>query len=209
MLEYNGWNPQKLKEFEKNIAEIYEKGLIHSPIHLEGSLDGKLEEFLIEFFKKNKIDKNTWIATTHRSHYLWLLSGRDPEELKKQILEGHSMHIFGHKFITSAIVGGISPIALGIAKGLAMKGSKEKVYCFCGDMSSTGGLFSECVRYAKGYNLPITYIVLDNKFSVRASTEATWGLRKGENKVIKITYNRIWQHAGCSKEGENKKYIMF
>jgi len=194
---------KKIKNFEKEIASIYESGKIKSPIHLDGSIDNKLENFLIDFFQKNKIDKNTWVASTHRSHLLWLLSRRDPEELKRQILEGHSMHIFGHKFITSSIVGGICPIALGIAKSLAMMGSNEKIYCFIGDMAATSGLFSECIRYAEGWNLPIMYIVLDNKYSVRVNTKEVWGVRKKENKVIKISYKRKYPHAGSGK------YVMF
>lgn len=209
MLEYKGFTVEKLKRFEEEIAEIYLQGLIHAPCHLEGSLDGKLETWLINFFKDNNINKDTWIFGTHRNHYLWLLSGRDPEELKKQILEGHSMHIFGHKFFTSAIVGGANPIALGVSKALAMKGSKEKVFCFLGDMAASGGLFNESLKYAEGFNLPIVYIILDNGKSVSSSTEHTWGLRNGKNKVTSISYERIYLHGGASKENEQKKFVMF
>ena len=200
---------QELLDFESDIADLYNKGLIHSPIHLDNSTDGSLENFLIKFFKDNNINKETWLFSTHRNHIPWLLSGRSPEELKKQILEGHSMHIFGHKFFTSAIVGGIAPIALGVAKALAMKKSDEKVFCFLGDMSGESGLVTECIKYAEGWDLPIIYVILDNKKSVRANTKATWGQREGKNKVVKISYDRVFQHAGGSKEGEEKRYIMF
>jgi TPP-dependent pyruvate/acetoin dehydrogenase alpha subunit len=132
-----------------------------------------------------------------------LLSGRSAEELEKQILEGHSMHIFGRKFFTSAIVSGIAPIALGVAKALRMKNSEEKVYCFLGDMSASGGLVKECIQYAEGWDLPIVYVILDNCMSVRACTEAVWGQRNGKDKVIKIKYERIFPHAG------NGSYVMF
>lgn len=201
-------NKEFLLDFEKEIGSIYEKGAIRAPIHLEGSKEGDLEDFLIKFFKDNKIDKNTWCFSTHRSHYIWLLSGRDPEELKQQIIEGHSMHIFGHKFFTSAIVSGVAPIALGVSKGLAMKGSKEKVYCFIGDMAGSGGLVYECIKYAEGWNLPIVYVILDNCFSVRANTCSTWGSREGKDKVIKYKYNRIYNHAGPYEQGK-QKYVMF
>jgi pyruvate dehydrogenase E1 component alpha subunit len=199
MLEYNGFTKEKLLEFSKEIATYYEQGKIKSPVHLNGGG----EEDLIAIFKENNITKNDWIFATHRSHYVWLLSGRNPEELKTQILEGHSMHIFGDKFFTSAIVGGANPIALGVAKALLMKRSKNKVYCFTGDMSASGGLFKECLQYAEGWDLPILYIIENNGMSVRASTEATWGLRKGKNKVVEYKYERIFPHAGSGK------YIMF
>jgi pyruvate dehydrogenase E1 component alpha subunit len=204
-MEHNGFTKEKLLEFSKEIAKYYEEGKIKSPIHLHGGGEDKL----ISIFKENNINENDWIFSTHRSHYHWLLSGRNPEELKTQILEGHSMHIFDHKFFTSAIVGGSNPIALGVAKALLMKGSKHRVYCFTGDMASTGGLFKECLAYAEGWDLPILYIIENNGMSVRASTKATWGLRNGKNKVVEYEYERKYQHAGSSKEGEERKYVMF
>lgn len=192
-----------IADFEQEIAKLHSQEKIPYPIHLDGSQDKKLEHKLIKFFKKNKINSNTWILTTHRSHIPWLLSGRNPKELKQQILDGNSMAVFGNKFFTSSIVGGNLPIALGIAQALKMENSKEKVFCFCGDMSASGGLFQECLQYAKGHNSPIVYIVLDNEFSVRAKTCLTWGCKKGKNKTIKIKYKRIYGHAGSKLETEN------
>jgi pyruvate dehydrogenase E1 component alpha subunit len=197
-----------LYDFEADIAKIYNEGKIKAPIHLEGSINGNLEKKLIKFFRDNKINKNTWIFSTHRSHFPWLLSGRDPEELKKQILDGYSMSVFGYRYFTSSIVGGNLPIALGVAKALRMKNSKEKVYCFIGDMAASGGLYCECLKYAEGWDLPIIFITLDNEKSVRANTCATWGCRNGKNKDIKINYKRLYNHAGGNKENEGK-YVMF
>ncbi len=194
---------EKLDAFSQEISELYRQKKIRSPIHLEGSIDGKLERFLINFFKKNKIGRDTWIFGTHRSHFLWLLSGRDPEKLKKQILDGHSMHIFGHKFFTSAIVGGVAPIALGVAKALAMKGSEETVYCFIGDSAFRCGIVQESIYYASHQNLPILYIVLDNHFSVTTETKIAWGNRLEKNKVTQIEYDRKYPHAGIGQ------YVMF
>ena len=188
---------QELIDFESEIAKLYEEGKIKSPIHLHGGN----EDALIEIFKDYK--KDDWIFSTHRSHYHWLLSGRDPNELRKQILEGHSMHIFDNKFFTSAIVSGCAPIALGVAKSLRMKNSSNKVWCFIGDMAASGGLVHECIKYAEGWDLPITYVIEDNCMSVRACTEAVWGKRNGTNKVIKYTYERKFPHAGTGN------YIMF
>ena len=197
-MEYNGWTTEKLLAFSNEIGTLYDIGIIKSPIHLS---DGS-EKQLIIIFKENQITKEDWIFGTWRSHFQWLLSGRDLKELKKQIIDGYSMHIFGNKFFTSAIVGGILPIALGVAWGLKKNNSTDKVYCFVGCMASTGGLFSECVRYAQGFDLPIKFIIENNGLSVNALTFDTWG-RKDTNKVIEYTYNRVRPHAG------SKSYKMF
>lgn len=197
------WTPEKLKEFTYSIIEVYEKGKIKAPIHCSGGN----EEQLIKLFDGLKITKNNYIFSTWRSSYVWLLSGRDPEELRKQILEGHSMHVYGDKFFTSAIVAGISPIALGVAWALKLKGSSDTVFCFLGDGGFYCGLSQESIRYAVGHDLPICFILEDNHLTVNAKTQEIWG-RGRKNKVIKYDYVRKYGHAGHGLDGE-KKYVMF
>ena len=72
---------EDILKFEDDIAQLYLDGKIKAPIHLAGTN----EEELIKIFKE-KVGANDWIVSTHRNHYHWLLSGRDPEDLKKQIL---------------------------------------------------------------------------------------------------------------------------
>jgi pyruvate dehydrogenase E1 component alpha subunit len=196
-------NKNQLIKFEKEIASIYEKGSIHAPIHLTGGNENKL----IKIFKKLRIKKTDWIFSTHRNHLHWLLSGRNPKELKQQILEGHSMHVFGDRFFTSAIVAGNVSIALGVALALKIKKSKQRVFCFIGDMASYCGISREAIRYAEGFNLPITFIVEDNGLSVNTETQKVWGKQRTK-KVITYKYIRVYNHAGCGKHGE-KKFILF
>jgi pyruvate dehydrogenase E1 component alpha subunit len=187
---------QQLIDFETDIATIYQTGKIKAPVHLAGGN----EDALLEIFKD--YIQGDWVFSTWRSHYHWLLSKHDPEELKRQILEGKSMHVFGDKFFTSSIVGGITPIALGVAQALKMKGSLNKVWCFLGCMAVSGGLASECIRYARGHSLPIIFVVEDNNMSVRAKTRETWGLNKTcDLRVYK--YERKYPHAGSGV------YVMF
>lgn len=190
---------EKLLKFNEEIKELYENKLCKpSPIHLSGDN----AEQLIKIFEEEKITKEDWIFSTWRSHFHWLLSGRDPEELKKQIIEGHSMHIYGDKFFTSAIVAGISPIALGVALALKIKNSKERVFCFVGCAASMCGITIESINYAQGHDLPIKFIIEWNDKCVNASTSQIWGT-KNINKVIKYDYKREYPHAGIGK------YVMF
>ncbi len=187
---------KRLIEFETRIAGLYEQAKICAPIHLAGGN----EDELIRIFKEYK--KGDWIFCTYRSHYHWLLSGRDAGDLEKQILEGHSMHVFDDKFFTSAIVSGHLPIALGVAMALKMKGSANRVWCFMGDMAGSSGMAHECFKYARGNNLPVTFVVEDNGYCVRALTKETWG--KANAKVSKCyKYERCYPHAGSGK------YVMF
>lgn len=206
MKEYLGWTKENLIAFEDEIINIYEnKQMKPSPIHL---CVGQ-EEPLIEIFNKFKITKKDWIFSTWRSSYVWLLSGRKPDELKKQIIKGHSMHIFGDKFFTSAIVAGISPIALGVAYAIKEKGSDERVFCFVGCGAKMCGLTTECVNYARGHDLPINFVVEWNNKCVNTNTSEVWGTRDTMDKVVGYKYTRKFMHAGTSLEGGPKKYVMW
>jgi TPP-dependent pyruvate/acetoin dehydrogenase alpha subunit len=119
-------NNNDLIEFEKDIKQIYEKGLIKAPIHLSGNN----EKQLIKIFKN--IKTTDWVFSTWRNHYHALLHGINASWLKNQIIKGKSMSInsLKKKFYSSAIVGGILPIALGVSMGLKRKKSKNKVWVF-------------------------------------------------------------------------------
>ena len=108
---------QDLINFELEIKKIYEEGKIKAPIHLSGNN----EKYLIKIFKN--VAAEDWVFSTWRNHYHALLKGIPPEWLKKEILKGRSMGInnLKYKFYSSAIVGGILPIALGVAKALKLK----------------------------------------------------------------------------------------
>ena len=82
-----------------------------------------------------------------------------------------SLNFQEHRFIASSIVGGGIPIGLGIALAIKMKKQKNKVYIFVGDMTFETGVFYECYKYAKNFNLPIKFIVEDNGLSTNTPTK--------------------------------------
>ena len=58
------------------------------------------------------------------------------------------------------------PIAVGMALSFKRKKSKNKVYCFIGEMTSETGIAHECIKYSRNKKLPIHFIVEDNGKSV-------------------------------------------
>lgn len=170
---------QELLDFEDDIANLFEQGKIKAPIHLSRGN----EDTLIRIFEN--IGKDDWVLSTHRSHYHALLKGVPKDWLRNEILAGRSITICNkdHKFFTSAIVGGIIPIGVG----LAMAG--ERVWVFVGDMAAETGIFHECVKYAEGHDLPCHFIVEDNGLSVDTPTEQVW----------RYSYTRGFPHAGMGK----------
>lgn len=189
--------PEDLIAFEEDIAAEFEAGKIPHPVHLAGGNETQL----IEFFKQ--IDKdNDWIACSWRSHYHALLKGVPPDQLKQAIMDGRSIALCfpEHRMISSAIVGGICPIAMGIAWALKREGRSGKVWCFIGDMTATSGIFAEAARYSMFHALPITFVIEDNSMSVCTPTQEVWGQTPSKEVVMTgYGYKLTRPHVGIGK----------
>lgn len=190
-------NAEQLIAFEEDIAQEFNAGKIRAPVHLTSGN----EEQLIEIFKG--VAPIDWICCSWRSHYHALLKGVPPERLKSEIMAGRSISLCmpEYRLISSAIVGGILPIAVGIAMGMKRMGSPAKVHVFVGDMTAMGGAFHECVQYAAGHMLNMKFVIEGNNLSVCTPTDATWGVRlpamtDGAVEMARYEYASKWPHAG-------------
>ncbi len=187
-------NSEELKNFEREIIEMWEKAEIPYPIHFSGGN----EEKLIEIFKQ--IKPGDYIFSTHRSHYHYLLAGGSKEKLKQMIARGDSMHVFDKSlnFLTSSIVAGTPAIAVGVALALKKNKSDKHVWCFVGDGAEDEGHFYEAVRYADGHELPCTFIIEDNNRSVETPKKKRYGRSRMEwpSCVKRYFYNSPYPHVG-------------
>ena len=185
-----------LIEFENKIVTYWENAKIRGPIHLSNGN----EEQLIEIFKR--IQTTDWVFSTWRSHYHALLKNIDPNWIENEILAGKSITVckVDEKFYSSAIVGGTLSIALGVAQGLKINSSNDKVYCFIGDMSFETGMFYEVHKYARNFDLPLIFIVEDNDLSTYTPTEMTWNKKKNiPDDVVYYKYKSKYPHYGTGK----------
>ena len=160
-----------LLAFEADIAEVFATGAIKAPIHLGGGNEAQL----IKIF--SNIGPEDWVLCGWRSHYHCLLKGVPPIELRAAILAGRSVSLAfpAYRVLCSGIVGGIAPIAVGIAKAIRDSGGANYVYCFIGDMTAESGIVHEAMKYAARHQLPVTFIIEDNDVSVMTPTQESWG----------------------------------
>ena len=196
----NKTTKKNLIDFELKVKKYYENKEIKAPIHLSGNN----EDHLIKIFKK--IKREDWVFSSWRNHYHALLHGINPEWLFNEIIEGRSMGIINKKkkFYSSSIVGGILPIALGVALSLKKKKERNKVWVFIGDMTFECGVFHETYKYAKNFKLPIKFVVEDNDLSTNTPTKKAWGKKsKTPKDIIYYKYKRKFPHHGTGQ------WIMF
>ncbi len=175
--------------FEREVADHFEAGRIRAPVHLCGGNENEL----IDIFKE--IPRTAWVFSTWRSSYHALLHGVPRDIVMSEILAGRSMnlHFPKYNFFTSSIVGGILPIACGMAA------AEEQVWCFVGDMCSSIGTFHDARQYAAGHRLPITFVIEDNGLSTNSPTRLTWADEPNANHFFnerRYSYYRTYPHVG-------------
>ncbi len=192
--------PDELLAFEEDIAQCFARGEIKSPVHLsQGN-----EKQLIELFKQ--IRPEDWVLVGWRSHYHCLLKGVPASELKRAVLDGHSVSLCfkKQKILCSGIVGGIAPIAVGLAMELKRKndeafGQESSVWCFLGDMSAESGIVHEAQKYCARNDLPIKWVIEDNGQSVCTDTQQSWGMGNKVLDVRRYSYKLGRPHAGIGQ----------
>jgi pyruvate dehydrogenase E1 component alpha subunit len=124
---------------------------------------------------------NDHVITAYRDHGHALAVGMSMNECMAELYgkatgcskgKGGSMHFFapdknywgGH-----GIVGGQTPLGLGLAYGLKYKGLKGAALCFLGDGAVNQGCFYESMNMASLFELPIIYVIENNKYSMGTS----------------------------------------
>ncbi|MBE2203567.1 MAG: hypothetical protein IAE94_04450 [Chthoniobacterales bacterium] len=190
---------EELIAFEEEIAAEFNAGHIRAPVHLYSGN----EEAMLEVFRK--IHKDDWVLCSWRSHYQCLLKGVPREQVKAEIMAGRSISLCfaEHRIFSSAIVGGVLPIAVGIAMGIKRAGTSERVHCFIGEMTAETGLAHSCMKYSRNHGLPIRFIVEDNGKSVCTDTREVWNSPRlsfedsGEDFLISYRYKTKYPHAGA------------
>jgi TPP-dependent pyruvate/acetoin dehydrogenase alpha subunit len=193
----HGHTAETLIAFRDRVAEAFKEKRIRSPVHFPGGNESQL----LHVFED--VRRGDWVLSNWRSMYHALLAGIPEEDVFRQILDGRSMFLASreHRFLASSIVGGLLPTAVGLGMAIKRAGGPEMVWCFCGDMTASIGLFHEASQYADGHELPIVFVIEDNGFSTNADTEQTWGkpLSLRTRRAVHYRYRRTMPHVGLAE----------
>jgi pyruvate dehydrogenase E1 component alpha subunit len=166
-----------VRRFEQKCAELYQLGKIGGFLHLYigqeavavGSIGARREQ--------------DHVITAYRDHAHALIVGSDPKALMAELLgkatgvskgRGGSMHLADvsrNYWGGYGIVGGHVPLGTGLALAEQYKGSDAVVLCYMGDGSTNIGYFHESLNMAGVWDLPIIYIVENNKYGMGTSIE--------------------------------------
>jgi pyruvate dehydrogenase E1 component alpha subunit len=192
---------EDLIAFEQEIATEFNQGKIRAPVHLYSGN----EESMLAIFRQ--VQRDDWVLCSWRSHYQCLLKGVPHAVLKAEIMAGRSISLCfpEYRVLSSAIVTGVLPIAVGVGLAIKRSGGTNRVYCFMGEMTSETGVAHECIKYAENHALPIHWIVEDNGKSVCTDTREVWNVallsyeHSANPRVTYYKYQTRYPHAGAGQ----------
>ena len=192
---------EQLVAFEDKVAGLFNEAKIRAPVHLYSGNESQM----IDVFRD--VQPQDWVFCSWRSHYQCLLKGVPEDEVLAEIMAGHSISLCfpQHRIYSSAIVGGVLPIAVGAAMAIQRRGESAAVHCFLGEMTAETGIAHESMKYARNHGLPIRFIVEDNGKSVCTDTREAWRQPvlsfegRQDAQVHYYRYETRYPHAGAGQ----------
>jgi pyruvate dehydrogenase E1 component alpha subunit len=167
----------RIRHFEERSLKAYNEGAIAGFLHLY------IGQEAVAVGSMSVLGKNDHVITAYRDHGHALMAGMGMDECMAELYgkatgcskgKGGSMHFFapdknywgGH-----GIVGGQTPLGLGLAFALKYKGLQGCCLCYLGDGAVNQGAFHESLNLASLWNLPVIYIIENNLYSMGTSLE--------------------------------------
>lgn len=160
-----------IRQIEEEIGRLYPTGLFRCPVHL--AIGQEAAAVGVAACLK-PLDK---VFASHRSHHHFLAKGGKALSLLAELAglpqgcskgRGGSTHLIDESigfFGSTAIIGGILPVASGAAHAVKMQQSGEIVVAFIGDGALEEGVFFETLNMATLFHLPLLIVIEDNDLS--------------------------------------------
>ncbi len=167
----------RIRRFEQTSLKYYNLGKMGGFLHLYSGQEA------IAVGTISLLGDNDHVITAYRDHGHALAVGMDMNACMAELFgkatgcskgKGGSMHFFapdknywgGH-----GIVGGQTPLGLGLAFGLKYKGLRGCCLCYLGDGAINQGTFHESLNLAALFKLPVIYVIENNGYSMGTSQQ--------------------------------------
>ena len=166
-----------IRRFEEKAGQLYGMGFIGGFCHLY------IGQEAVVVGMQMAIKKGDQVITTYRDHGHMLSSGMDPKGVMAELTgrqsgyshgKGGSMHMFSKEanfYGGHGIVGASTPLGSGLAFANKYRGNDLVSLTYFGDGSSNQGQVYEAFNMAKLWDLPVIYIIENNKYAMGTSIE--------------------------------------
>lgn len=174
-----------IRRFEERTAQMYGMQKIGGFCHLY------IGQEAVGVGTVAAMKKGDYLISAYRDHGHILAMGTDPKPVMAELFgkatgvskgKGGSMHLFDNEkgyMGGHGIVGGQIPLATGMAFAIRYKKSNQVVVCSFGEGAVHQGAFHESLNLAKLWNLPVVYLIENNRYGMGTPLErasAVWDL---------------------------------
>jgi pyruvate dehydrogenase E1 component alpha subunit len=167
----------RIRRFEQTSLKYYNMGRMGGFLHLYTGQES------VAVGTISLLGENDHVITAYRDHGHAIAVGMGMNECMAELFgkatgcskgKGGSMHFFapdknywgGH-----GIVGGQTPLGIGIAYALKYKGLRGCCLCYLGDGAINQGPFHESLNLAALFKLPVIYVIENNGYSMGTSQQ--------------------------------------
>ncbi|MDD7908703.1 pyruvate dehydrogenase (acetyl-transferring) E1 component subunit alpha [Pseudovibrio exalbescens] len=166
-----------IRRFEEKAGQLYGMGVIGGFCHLYIG-----QEAVVVGMEMSKVQGDQMI-TSYRDHGHMLACGMDPNGVMAELAgrqgglskgKGGSMHMFSKEkefYGGHGIVGAQVPLGTGLAFTNKYKENGNVALTFFGDGAVNQGQVYEAFNMAKLWNLPVIYVIENNKYGMGTSVE--------------------------------------
>ncbi|QQY08284.1 MAG: pyruvate dehydrogenase (acetyl-transferring) E1 component subunit alpha [Candidatus Xiphinematobacter sp.] len=167
----------RIRRFEQAALKYYNQGCMGGFLHLY------IGQEAVAVGTSSLLHADDHIITAYRDHGHAIAVGMDMKECMAELFgkatgcskgKGGSMHFFSperHYWGGHGVVGGQTPLGLGIAYALKYKKVRGATLCFLGDGAVNQGTYHESLNLAGLWSLPVVYIIENNQYSMGTSVE--------------------------------------
>lgn len=172
-----------IRNFERTALKHYNEGKMAGFLHLY------IGQESVAVGTCSLLGENDHVITAYRDHGHALAVGMSMNECMAELFgkatgcskgKGGSMHFFapdknywgGH-----GIVAGQTPLGLGLAYAVKYKGLKGSALAFLGDGAVNQGVYYECLNLASLWDLPMIYVIENNRYSMGTSLDRSSALK--------------------------------
>ena len=167
------------RRFEERVGLAYTKRKFSGFCHLH------IGQEAVAVGVQSVLKPTDYMISGYRSHTQAVGKGIPPGEVFSELFgketgcckgKGGSMHMFSAEkrfFGGHGIVGGQVPIAAGMAFASRYRNTEDVTVCYLGDAATNQGAFHEGLNMAATWDLPVLYIIENNKYGMGTDIRRT------------------------------------
>jgi TPP-dependent pyruvate/acetoin dehydrogenase alpha subunit len=155
----------QIRRFEEVVLEEFSHG------HFSGTTHTYLGQEANAVGVISQLSKDDIVVSNHRCHGHFLAYGGDLRSLFAELMGkttgvcggyGGSQHLHWRNFYSNGILGGMLPIAVGIALAEKIQNRRSATIAFFGDGTLGEGVFYEALNFAALWQAPILFVLENN-----------------------------------------------